>query len=207
MAREQWRLRDGRKQRRWGEKELRYQVQGRVWKPKGNTTTQVNTGNEEGPLMDGGISVNFLQESRRWFDRCAYAKVQEVENVEHLQRYFSSIGLYNFKLIPMGEKEVLLEFESNQDMAETIEECSIFLEEKLHDLRPCTESVFAVSHCIWIKVWQIPMGIWREQFFTAVGNKLGTYVCVDAATSVRERVDFARKLVEMTHPILHPFVI
>lgn len=43
MAREQWRLRDGRKQRRWGEKELRYQVQGRVWKPKGNTTTQVNT--------------------------------------------------------------------------------------------------------------------------------------------------------------------
>lgn len=157
--------------------------------------------------MDGGISVNFLQESRRWFDRCAYAKVQEVENVEHLQRYFSSIGLYNFKLIPMGEKEVLLEFESNQDMAETIEECSIFLEEKLHDLKPCTESVFAVSHCIWIKVWQIPMGIWREQFFTAVGNKLGTYVCVDAATSVRERVDFARKLVEMTHPILHPFVI
>ncbi|XP_057429123.1 uncharacterized protein LOC130722418 [Lotus japonicus] len=140
-----------------------------------------------------------------WYQRCARARTLEAKPVDVIQDELARIGMYNFRLIPLGAEELLLEFESKEEMTETLEECSFFLEQKLTDLHPCTSLTFGVAHLVWIRLWQVPLGLWSDSFFTAIGNRLGKFVEVDVATKQRHRADFARILVRMHHPLLHCF--
>ncbi|XP_057417289.1 uncharacterized protein LOC130711612 [Lotus japonicus] len=143
----------------------------------------------------------------KWVQRCARARTLLSMPVEDLQEQFSQIGLFNFRLIPLGADEVLLEFEKKEEMEETIAECGFFLEQKLYDIKPCNVFSFGIVQHVWIRLWQVPLGLWTESFFSSVGNRLGTYVMSDSATSLRHRPDFARILVRMHHPILHSFTM
>lgn len=115
------------------------------------------------------LIINVQEHVQRWFERCAIVEVQEVQNVEELHKFFSSIGLFNFRLVPLGAKEVVLEFETQQEMEITIAECRDFLEQKLHGVRPCLWSTFGRTQCIWVKVWQVPLGVWGGGVFCGCG--------------------------------------
>lgn len=90
--------------------------------------------------------LNMQPPESSWVERCAVATIREKINVEALQEYYNSIGLFNFRFIPLGAREVLLEFESKSEMEETIDECLVFLEHRLQDIRPCDVWQHGVSH-------------------------------------------------------------
>lgn len=102
---------------------------------------------------------------------------------------------------------MLLEFENKEKMQVTVSECGDFLGQKLTDVRPSTMLSFGVAHLVWIRLWQVPLGLWIESFFTSVGNRMWSYVLSDNKTLSRHRADYARILVRMRHPLLHCFTM
>lgn len=67
----------------------------------------VPRGEVEGELIPETVVLqyNTQQDDHQWVERCATASVLEMENVEELQSFFSSIGLFNFRLLPMGNHD------------------------------------------------------------------------------------------------------
>ncbi|XP_057432705.1 uncharacterized protein LOC130725503 [Lotus japonicus] len=196
----------------------RYEVQGKVWRPKVQPVVREEgvalqhkkqqVQQEERPQQEGShLSFNLLDLNEAWVQRCAHARTIGSMSVDILQESFSSIGLYNFRLILLGAKEVLLEFETKEEMQSTITECRYFLEHYVTDVTPCTIFTFGASQLVWIRLWQVPLGLWTQPFFSTVGNRLGTYVMSDDATTLRHRIDYARILVRMNHPLLNCFTM
>ncbi|XP_057446284.1 uncharacterized protein LOC130738335 [Lotus japonicus] len=92
-------------------------------------------------------------------------------------------------------------------MMETISECGNFLVQELSDVKPSTVLTFGTAHLVWVRLWQVPLGLWTESFFTAMGNRLGSFVESDEDTKLRLRADYARILIRMHHPLLHCFTM
>lgn len=145
----------------------RYEIQGRVWRPQ-----EQQQDSEHVPVQVKNESAVAIQTSdacqlrlaasevdEDWVQRCARARTLFDIPVNVLQEQFSQIGLFNFRLIPLGANEVILEFETREEMQVTLEECDYFLEQKLSDLKPCTAFTFGVAQLVWIRLWQVPMGL------------------------------------------------
>lgn len=192
---------------------INYAIRGRVWRPKKmepqtgeerkkdiqrNTTVRLGEGEE------AGMRYTTRMEGKQWVARCAIAQAAVGYNVNLLQEYYSSIGLFNFRFIPLGATEVVMEFENQEEMETTITDCREFLEHKLSGIRPCDIFTNGASQLIWVVLWQVPLGAWNLELFRSVGNRLGRFIRADEATLNRERVDMARILVEVNHPLWHP---
>lgn len=160
-----------------------YEIRGKIWRTEEATSVKKQEavspnqqGSERTPDKKEISQLQFAAADmdEKWVQRCAQARIISLKPVEFLQEEFRQIGLFNFRLIPLGANEVLLEFEKKAEMESTISECAFFLEQLLTDVKPCSMFTFGTSHFVWIRLWQIPMGLWNEVFFAAIGNKLGS---------------------------------
>ncbi|XP_057426186.1 uncharacterized protein LOC130719586 [Lotus japonicus] len=144
-------------------------------------------------FVDGLGDRMTLQKLRAIFEKAGRLRDAFIQHKKRFQRR-SRFGFLRFssdeeawKAIRMFhglrlDNEVILEFESKEEMDDIIAKCSFFLEQKLYDVKPCTVLSFGVAQLVWIRLWQVPLGLWNESLFTSVGNRLGAYVLSDSAT-------------------------
>ncbi|XP_057431836.1 uncharacterized protein LOC130724581 isoform X2 [Lotus japonicus] len=144
------------------------QDRGQIWRPKAQLIPTVpeqivnrpkkkssvqKSENERQPGV-GHLSFSGSNLNHTWYQRCARARTLEAKPIDVLQDELARIGMYNFRFIPLGADEVLLEFESKEELDDTLAECRVFLEQKLSELKPCTSLTFGVAHLVWIRLWQ-----------------------------------------------------
>src|ERR1044072_8649800 len=113
------------------------------------------------------------EEENEWLKRCAVASLMEVQSAEVIQEFFLSQGVNSFKVIPMGATEVLLEFESEEEMEQTVREAKDFLEEKFLMIKQCSKQSVAANHLIWIRIRKVPLHAWTPEFFMGIATTFG----------------------------------
>lgn len=110
-------------------------------------------------------------------------------------------GLTNFKVKLLGVRDVLLEFDSREDMECTLLEAASSFDECFEWFKLCVDLTVEKSFLAWVRVWKVSLGAWNTRFFSIIGNSLGNFICIDGITSRKERLDFARLLIDTTNPI------
>ncbi|XP_057445855.1 uncharacterized protein LOC130737999 [Lotus japonicus] len=178
----------------------KYVVQGKVWRPKRKKEDLEAKPDVDEPNTNS--MYNMAEEEKVWIERCAVATLYNVTSPEAVQEGLRMQGLVNLKIKLLGARDVLLEFVSKDEMVFTLSEASSVLDENFEWYNPCSAYTVGQSNLAWLRVRKIPLGMWNTSFFCTVANLFGKYVCVDSITSRKDRLDFARVLVDTTQPLI-----
>lgn len=140
------------------------------------------------------------EEDRKRIETIAEASLDEVYTIGVLQDFLNVNGLSSIRVKPLGAMEVLLEFQTKDEMLDIIRDG--FLLQKFQSITPCSLTTRSKSHATWLKVMNVPVYAWSYDFFTKLGNIFGRLVCLDGPTSARARFDVARILIVSSSPVV-----
>lgn len=177
----------------------RFVIRGKVWKRRMEPEMHKEPDRNEG---NTNVVYNVDPDEKDWMDRCAYAILPDIKSIETVREELRVWGLSSCRVKLLGAREVLLEFDSKDEREFYLTEAATALCEIFELVQPSSCFMTAKSFLVWIRVWKVPLGAWNFRFFSALGNLLGKYVCMDTITASKQRMDFARVLVETSYPLI-----
>lgn len=83
----------------------------------------------------------------------------------------------------LGEKEVVLEFQSKEELESMLVDAYSFLRERVDYIKPCHDSL--VGAC-----WGLV-----KIFFVELGKPFGKHVCTDSTIENKERLEYVQILI------------
>lgn len=144
-------------------------MRGKVWRPKQRRTELANDPENVKPETCTPFSME--EEERTWVERCAAATCYSVQSRESLQEGLQMQGLSNFKIKLLGAHDMILEFESKEEMEITLTEAASMLEEFFEWIKPCEALTVGRSQLVWVRLWKVPLGVWMYDFFNIIGDR------------------------------------
>lgn len=121
---------------------------------------------------------------------------------EVLQDFLAVYGLGFIKIKPLGAKEVLLEFQSKEEILDILREVHDFLLHKFLSVKPCTQHTSSQSHLFWVRLRNIPVYVWGYHFFKVVISTMENLICLDGPMVAKTRFNMAPVLVESLTPTI-----
>ncbi|MCH81454.1 RNA recognition motif, partial [Trifolium medium] len=101
-------------------------------------------------------------------------------------------GLAHISVTDMGGKMVLLHSPKAGEMEVMCSSKPDWLTYYFKEVRPWSPSSFMDRRIAWVKVYGIPLHVWGENLFKAIGRKYGEFLDFDENTASRAKLDVAR---------------
>ncbi|KAL4361216.1 hypothetical protein GQ457_04G028760 [Hibiscus cannabinus] len=131
-----------------------------------------------------------------WRKLCLVGNIKKMYNVELVQEALRSDG-FQVSVCPWHDLLVIVRFqnidERNRCWANRKELIDIWFEEL--ELLEGFEGKRKVK--AWVKLFDVPLGIWSSEFFNNLGNRWGEVLKVDEETDLLLRFDYAKLLIQV----------
>ncbi|PNY16690.1 hypothetical protein L195_g013415 [Trifolium pratense] len=101
-------------------------------------------------------------------------------------------GLAHISISEMGRNMVLLYSPKVGEVEALCKAKADWLTYYFKEVRPWSPSSFVDKRKTWVKVYGIPLHVWGESLFKAIGNKYGEFIDFDNNTASRAKLDVAR---------------
>lgn len=133
-------------------------------------------------------------------ERLAIGTLRDVYTLEVVQDFVANSGLGLIRVKPLDSCSVILEFESQEELMFILREGREFLLQLFLSVESCSSGTCGSQHLVWVKLFNIPVKVWRFEFFEAVTAGHGRLVCLDDDTRDMCRFDVARVLLQVEKP-------
>jgi hypothetical protein len=114
-----------------------------------------------------------------------------VENDVHFQQRFVMEGIVGAKVTGMGDSLVLLLESDAGAVARAAKAHEMWWRGMFLSVKKWTPQCVALNRRLWLKVFGIPLHVWDEELFKAIGTHFGEFLDFDEDTIGRRRLDFA----------------
>ena len=139
-----------------------------------------------------------------WLDRSAIGRIRDGFSLSEIANYLEVEGLC-CQVSPMDCISVLLVFCSKMEMVDSIKDERI--KSRFVDVIPWGESVMKRETFVWVLLEEVPLQVWHNKFFESLGNRWGSFVCLDDCTINRSRLDVARMLIRVESSLRIPSTV
>jgi len=152
---------------------------------------------KEGDNSDELPALEILSEPEllEELERCFVGRLTQHMEAEAVQTSLFMEGWRNIKVVPMGEKLVLLKGNRKEDVTKTLEVNKAWWKATFSEVLPWTPNLVASSRRVWVHIRGIPLHVWHEKNFKKVGGLFGTFLDFDDETVCRRRLDVANILI------------
>lgn len=130
------------------------------------------------------------------------AVLKDMERSSIIQQHVEEMGLRGVQVRPFGAKEKNMNFQSEEDCQEFINQSKGEVRDFFETVEPIDSSRVPNRFLVWLKLWKVPIGFWNVDFFSKVTSSIGSFVCMDPQTSKETRYDYARILLLSSDPLL-----
>ncbi|XP_058763424.1 uncharacterized protein LOC131636852 [Vicia villosa] len=136
-------------------------------------------------------------EDRNRLEKAYVGVVSIPGSTYNIQSHFEMEGFFQVKVTPMGGNLCLLEESEEGIIKDLIGDGETWWKQWFQVIRRWNELDIDDGRVSWISVYGVPIHAWNAEFFTAVANSLGTFICLDESTAEGSNFDTARMMVRV----------
>ncbi|MCH79400.1 DUF4283 domain protein, partial [Trifolium medium] len=112
--------------------------------------------------------------------------------VRHIKTTLYMEGFAHISVTDMGRNKVLLFSPKSGELEALCKARTDWLCYYFKEVKPWSPSNFVDRRVTWVKVFGIPLHVWGESLFKAIGGKYGEFFDFDESTTSRAKLDVAR---------------
>lgn len=160
----------------------------------GTSYQQVLVGDRHGDIQVADIpTIEVLpaEELLLELESCLVGRLKLHLEPDALQTCLFMEGRRGIKVVPMGEKMVLLKEERKGELAAARESKRAWWSATFTEVVPWSPNLVAATRRTWVQLRGIPLHIWNEESFKTVGALFGSFIDFDDDTVSRRRLDVA----------------
>ncbi|MCH92168.1 DUF4283 domain protein, partial [Trifolium medium] len=157
-----------------------------IGEPKQEVITKKGEDLEE--VLQVEVDGRVLEELERSF----VGKLALDVEVRRIKTTLYMEGLAHISITEMGRNMVLLYSPKVGEVEALCKAKADWLTYYFKEVRPWSPSSFADRRETWVKVYGIPLHVWGESLFKAIGKKYGEFIDFDNNTASRAKLDVAR---------------
>ena len=139
-----------------------------------------------------------------WLDRSAIGNLKVDCTMNQTAIFMASKG-FHYQVSPIDSLSTLLTFRSKEVMIDTIEDVGV--KGWFDVIKPWSMAPTIRELAVWVILEEVPLYIWHKIFFESLGNRWGSFVCLDECTANRSRFDIARMLVRVKSSLNIPSTV
>jgi hypothetical protein len=142
-----------------------------------------------------------VQPSEEMLELLKWSYVGELhQNLEakEVQQMLVLEGLSAVKVTTIGEKMLLLQVDGNKELQGVISNHKLWWDASFLKVSIWSPPMVVSRRSVWLQIHGIPIHVWDEPIFKAIGNLFGGFIDFDEDTASRNRLDFARIKVSTT---------
>lgn len=131
-----------------------------------------------------------------WASKSILARLKNDFCLYIVQQAFVDVGFVDFKLISLGEDNVVLHPGVEGDAMELFKAAADFIGNFLDDCRPwMLDSIVNYERGAWVRCYGVPLHVWNDIFFLELAATQGRLLKIDDCTTNKDRLDYARLLI------------
>jgi hypothetical protein len=118
-------------------------------------------------------------------------RLAEGRNIKELQLNLCLEGYRNIRVASMGDGRILIFSQAGEDIGLAIQK-KVWWEGILDDIRPWNPMMVASNRETWVRVFGVPVQLWRDEVFRMILKPWGEVIGLDDETSRGVRFDVGR---------------
>lgn len=138
-----------------------------------------------------------VRESSVWLSNSLLGELRWDGAIPELYDLREACGLLNFKIANVGGNQVLISFCNTEEAQAIIHDFELEFLYIFSSLERRKPGLYKPSRIIWVRCFGVPLHVWNETVFLAIGEKFEEVLGVDEDTSNRPFVEFARVCLKM----------
>ncbi|XP_058734163.1 uncharacterized protein LOC131605882 [Vicia villosa] len=140
------------------------------------------------------VVLNFQSNSdvRSRLDKAYVGKVCIPGSAYNVQTHMEMEGVFAIKVTPLGGNTCLLEEREEGFINDLIKEGKTWWQSWFTHIEKWEAGMIDSSRDAWFRIYGLPAHAWCSDFFVALAQSWGRFICVDEDTAKREVLDVAR---------------
>jgi len=138
------------------------------------------------------LEIRPSEELLEWLQGSYVGELYQDLDSKEVQQMLVMEGLAVVKVTGMGDKMVLLQIDGNREIEEVTRNHKEWWESMFSKISKWSPNKVAVRRSVWLKVMGIPLHVWEEPTFKALGSLFGVFLDFDEVTISKKRLDWAR---------------
>lgn len=152
------------------------------------------------PTADGSTGINVMEFQsdkglKERFDKAYVGRVCLPGSAYNIQNYLEMEGVFAIKVTPLGSNCCLLEELEVGFIEDLTKEGETWWNSLFSSIVKWEAGSLDGSRDVWYSIFGVPLHAWCPEFFMALGESWGRFVCLDGNISKGETLDVARILV------------
>ncbi|XP_058732931.1 uncharacterized protein LOC131604513 [Vicia villosa] len=143
------------------------------------------------------LSLNSCEERRKRFAKAFVGKVCIPDSAFNIQTHLEMEGVFAIRVSPLGGNLCLLEENEEGFIEDLINECEGWWRSWFSEIKKWEEGMVEDSRDMWIRIYGIPALVWHSDFFVALAELWGRFICIDENTSKGAAFAMARMMVNV----------
>ncbi|MCI39732.1 DUF4283 domain protein, partial [Trifolium medium] len=100
-----------------------------------------------------------------------------------LQQKILDVGFSTIKIIPMGGRKVFIQPTEDEDLWALIKDADDYFNHWFVKIREWSPNEVSAERVAWIRIFGIPVHVWKEDFFKMIVEPFGELLVMDEDTS------------------------
>ncbi|XP_058726326.1 uncharacterized protein LOC131597659 [Vicia villosa] len=154
--------------------------------------------------LSSSLCFKSEDEDKKRFLKAYVGRVLIPRSAYNLQSYLEMEGVYVMRVTSLGGDVCLLEDREAAFIEDLIAEGESWWKSWFSDIKKWEEGMIGESRDVWLRIFGIPAHVWKSNFFVALAEVWGKFICVDERTAKGDVFDVARIMVKINFDLLIP---